>query len=259
MQFLVRHVQDGLHHGVVAGVVLQGQDVLGGDVLGGQDAVVGQLFTPEAHHHDLAAEVRVPDDVGDGPDGDVRQRRVDGHPAAVGVGDRHHPVHIGVLGQQLPLDPLHRHLQHTGGALDGGDDAQKVPGAGGSGLVAVAHPGGAGGFRQPFGRDDVGPPGHIGQGRAFGQVEHVLVDPAAGRNVPLGIAQHHPVPDDLAPGGDLPQRDLVRLGDGLPGDDAAFQRDAGGQVVHRHGYVVHVLDADDLGGLICHCCNTPLN
>ena len=35
LQLAVGHVQDGLHHGVVAGVILQGQNVFGGDVLGG--------------------------------------------------------------------------------------------------------------------------------------------------------------------------------------------------------------------------------
>ena len=179
---------------------------------------------------------------GDGPDGDGGQRRVDGHPAAVGVGDGHHPVHVGVFGQQLPFNPLHRHPHDAGGALDGGDDAQQVPGAGGAGLGAVTQPGGAGGAGQLLRRFEVGAPGQVGQGRALGQFEHMLVDPAAGRDVVFGVAQHHPVADDLAPGGDVVQGDLVRLGDGLSGDDAAFQRDAGGQVVHRHRHIVAVFD-----------------
>ena len=251
LQLAVGHVQDGLHHGVVAGVILQGQDVFGGDVLGGQHPVVGQLFAPEAHHHDLAPKVGVPDQVAHRTDGQIRQRRVDGDPAAVGMGDGHHAVHVGVFRQQLFFDPLHRHFQHAGGALDGGDDPQQVAGAGGAHLVAVAQPGGAGGGGQFLRRLDAGAPGHIGQGRAFGQVEHMLVDPAAGGNICLGIAQHHPVADDLAAGGDVPQGDLVGLGDGVPGDEAALQFGTGGQIVHRDGDVVMVVDLN--GQAFRHC------
>ena len=147
-QLLLRHSQQGVHHGVVAGVVLEGEGVFRGDVLRGQHHVVGELLTAQTHHHQLPAEVGVSDEVGHRPDGDVGLPGLDGHAAAVGVVHRHHAVHVGVLGQQLALDALHRHVDHAGGALDGGDDAQQVAGASGAGLVVVTQPGGPGRFGQ---------------------------------------------------------------------------------------------------------------
>ena len=224
--------------------VLQGQAVFGGDVLRGQHPVIGQLFAAQTHHHDLTAEVGVADDVGDGPDGNVGQRGIDGHAAAIGVGDGHHTVHVGVLGQQFLFDPLHGHLDHTGGALHGGHDAQQVAGTGRADFVAVAHPGRAGRGGQLVRGLDAGAPGHIGQSRALGQVQHMFVDPAAGRDIVLCVAQNYAVAEDLAAGRDIHQCDLVGLGNLLPGDDAAFQRGACGQVVDSDHDIVLILDLD---------------
>ena len=243
-QLPLGHLHQGLHHGVVAPVVLEGEGVLRGDVLRGEHHVVGELFTAQAHHHQFAAEVGVADEVGDRPDGDVGLPGLNGHAAAVGVVHCHHAVHIGVLGQQLPLDALHRHVDHTGGALDGGDNAQQVAGAGGAGFVAVAHPGSAGRIGQLFHGDEAGPVGHVVQAGGLRQVQHVLVDPGPNGDGSLGVAQHHAVADHLAPLGDVSQGDLVGLGDVLPGDDAGHDPGAAGDVVDRDGYVVRVLDLD---------------
>lgn len=228
LQLFVGHIEDGLHHGIVSGVILQSQDVFGGDVLRRQDTVIGQLFAAQTHDHDLAAEIGVADQVGDGPDGHFGLRRVDGHTAAVRVGDGDHTVHMGILGQQLLPDPLHGHLQDTGSALDGGHDAQQVAGSGGADLVAVAHPCGALRHRQRFHGFQVGAVGQVVQLGAFGQIEHELVDPASGRDLLFGVAQHDTVADDLAAFGDIGQRDLVRLRDRLPGFQAGQELRLGG-------------------------------
>ena len=257
LQLFVGHIQNGLHHGVVALPVLQGQAVFGGDVLGRQHPVVGQLFAAQTHHHDLSAEIGVADDVGDGPDGRFGLRRIDGHAAAVGVGHRHHAVHVGVVGQQLFFDALHRHLHHARRALHGGHDAQKIPRARRAAGVAVAHPGGAGRGGQLLRRFKVGAPGHIVQRGAFGQVQHVLVDPASRRDGVFGVAQHHAVAHDRAAGGDVPQGDLVGLGNGVAGSDAAFDHRAGGQVMHRHRHVVLLFDLN--GQTFSHDCSLLLS
>ena len=190
------------------------------------------------------------DHIGDGTDGDVCQRSVDGNAAAIGMSDGNHAVHIGVLGQQLLFDALHCHLHHACSALHSGDDTQQIAGAGRTYLVAVAHPSSPGRGRQLVRGLDVGAPGHIGQCRAFRQVQHMLVDPAAGGDVVLCIAQHHAVADDLAAGGDIHQCDLVCLGDGIPGNHAALGLCACGQVVDGNHHIVVVFDLD--GQTFCH-------
>ena len=199
----------------MTGPVLQGQDIFRGDVLRRKHPVVGQLFTAKAHHHNLSAKVGVANHIGNGTDGNVGQGRVDGHAAAVGVGYRHHAVHIGIFGQQLFFDALHGNLQHTSGALHGGDNSQQIPGTGGADLVSVAHPCGTWRHGQLFRGDEVGAERQIFHGGAFRQLQHMLVDPAARRNGLFGEAKGHAVTDDLAARGNISQCDLMGLGNRL--------------------------------------------
>ena len=169
---------------------------------------------------------------------------LDGHAAAVGVVRHHHAVHVGVLGQQLFPDALHRHVDHAGGALDGGNDAQQVAGTRRAVGIAVAQPGGAGRIGQLLRGNEVGAVGHVLQPRGLGQLQHVLVDPGPHGDGVLGIAEDHPVADDLSPLGDVGQGELMGLGDVLPGGHAGHHLGARGDVLHGNGHVVLALDLD---------------
>ena len=64
---------------------------------GRQQPVGLQLLAAQAHHHHLAAEVRVQRDVPQRADGDDRVGRVDGHAAAVAVLEADDVVHVRVI------------------------------------------------------------------------------------------------------------------------------------------------------------------
>ena len=244
LQFSVSHFQNGVHHGIMARPVLERQDVLRCNVLGRKHPVVGQLLAAKAHHHDLTAEVGVTDQIGDGTDGNGGHGCIDGNTAAIGMGNGHHTVHIGILGEQFLFDPFHRHLQHTGGTLDGGHDAQQIPGTGRTDLILIAHPGGSGRLGEFFHGDQVGSVGQVLYGRAFGQIQHMLIDPASRRNSTLGIAQRHTVADNIRTGRNIHQRDLMGLGDRLPGLQAGEDLRAGFQVVNCHSNIIDFIDFD---------------
>ena len=91
-----------------------------------QQALGLQLLAAQAHHHHLAAEVRVQADVAQRADRDLGAGRVDGHAAAVGVFEADHVVDVRELRQQLGLDALHREVEHAGHALHRGRDRQDV-------------------------------------------------------------------------------------------------------------------------------------
>ena len=228
----------------MAVAVLEGQAVVRIDFFRFQQPVIGELFTTQADEHDFPAEIGVPDQVPDRSDGDLGHGSVDGHPAAIGMVHRHHIIHMGILGQQFPADPVHCHIHHPGGTLDGGHHPQQVPGACRTLFVPVAPPGGLDRIRQFFRRNDVGGIGQIMEGRTFRQVQHVFVDPAALGDGVLGIAQDHPVADDLSPFGNILQGDFVGLGNGLEGNHSRQYFRAHRQVMDGNGHIVLVLDLD---------------
>ena len=83
-----------------------------------RDEAVGlQLFAAQAHHQQLAAEVRVLADVAQGALRNLGARRVDGDAAAVGVLQRHHVIHVGKQRQQFGLGQCQADAMVLGVAL----------------------------------------------------------------------------------------------------------------------------------------------
>ena len=109
-----------------------------GKLPGRQQAVGLQLLAAQAHHHHLAAEVRVERDVAQRADRDLGAGGVDGHAAAIGVLQADDVVDVRVQRQQLGLDARHRDGDDPGHALHGRRDRQDVARADGAVGVAVA-------------------------------------------------------------------------------------------------------------------------
>ena len=228
----------------MAVAVLESQAVVRIDFFRFQQPVIGKFFAAQSDDHDLPAEIGMADQVPDRPDGNLGHGSIDGHPAAVGMVHRHHIIHMGIFGQQFPADPVHCHIHHPGGTLDGGHDPQKVPCPCRAFFVPVAPPGGPYRIRQFFRRHDVGGIGQIMESRAFRQIQHMFVDPASLGDIIPGIAQDHPVPDDLSPFGNVRQGDFMGLRNGLEGNHARQHFRAHRQVMDGNGHIVFLFDPD---------------
>ena len=72
----------------------------------------------------------------------------------------------------------------------------------------------------------------------------MLVDPGAGGDVRLRVAQNHAVADDLAPRGNGGRGDFVGLGDRLQGFQTRLDFHTGLRVVDGDGYIVFFADFD---------------
>ena len=97
-----------------------------------------EFLAAQADHHHLISKVRVEGDIAQRADRDLCARRIDGHPAAVGVLQADHVVYLRVFGQQLGLDALHREAGDAGHALHGLGDRQDVARADRAVGIAVA-------------------------------------------------------------------------------------------------------------------------
>ena len=168
-----------------------------------------QLLTTQADHHDFTAKIGVEADVAQRAYRDFGARRVDGDTTAIAVLKPDHAVHIRIERQQLALDALHRHLEHTRHALHGGSDGQKVAGAHRTIGVHKALEGVAL-DRRPLGRW----PCRHGQALQLARsrnVQQPLMHPAARGNRFTCVTHRHVVAQHGLPGRDVAQRQLVAL------------------------------------------------
>jgi hypothetical protein len=178
-----------------------------------------QLLAAEAHDHHLAAEVRVEADVAQRADGNGRARSVDRDAAAVGVLQRDDVVDVREARQQLLPDAPHREVHDARHALHGRRDREHVARAHGAVGVAVSLErvaverlaGGRGARRERQVVERAG--GRGGQ--------HPLVHPPSRGDVDTRESDGDAVADDGFTGGDVAQRDLVRLRHGLGRHHAA--------------------------------------
>ena len=180
-----------------------------------------QLLAAEAHHHHLAAEVRIAADVAQRPDRDRGVGRVDGDAAAVGVLETDHVVDVRIVRQQLGLDALDRELDDAGDALHRRRDGQDVARADRAVGVAEALE------REAVERRRRGRL-HRRDRQAFERarrrhVQQPLVHPAAGGDRLLRVADGDAVADDRLALADVGQRHLVPL------RHAFAQRQTGGE------------------------------
>ncbi|MPM77574.1 hypothetical protein SDC9_124580 [bioreactor metagenome] len=252
-QMLLGLAHDGVDHGHKAhmGLVLQTDHVQfrftlvdDGKAARRQQALGLQLFTAQADHHDLAAEVRVAADIAQRALRDLGTHGIDGHAAAIAVLQAHHVVHMGVAGQQLGLDAAHGKVEHPGHALHRGGDGQDVARAHGAVRIAVTLEGIAC-QRLQRGRLDGGD-GQALQRASLGHLQQALVYPAAGGNGLERIADDHVVAPHLAALGNVHQRHLVRLRHLVEQREAGRQHGARRQpaVVGNNGHVVGRMHAD---------------
>jgi hypothetical protein len=248
---------DGIHHRHEADVrvVLQPHHVerrLGcfaalvyhRDGAGRQQPFGLKLLAAQAHHHHLAAEVRVEADVAQCADRDLRVGRIDRHAAAVAVLQRNHVVDVRVTRQQLLADAVHRELGDTGHALHGLRDGQDVAGAHAAIGVAVALEGVA--LQRRLRRCPGGGHRQVGQAGRVGHGQQAFMDPAAGGNVLQRAADDHVVAPHLGTGRKVHQRHLVALGNALAQGEAVGEAGArlDAAVVGHDGDVVRLVHAD---------------
>lgn len=143
------------------------------------------------------------------------------------------------------LDAVERHVHDALDALPGGLDGEDVTRATKAAVgVLVAVPRGDRGVGQVLHRDDVGAVLHLVERRCHGQVNHVLVDPAALGDVLERVAEHHAEVNHVGTLGDVGEGDLVRLRYLSHGDDAVERLGAGLEVAYRDGDVVLGFDLD---------------
>ncbi|MCY1417904.1 hypothetical protein D9M71_334500 [compost metagenome] len=197
-----------------------------------------QLFAAQADNQCLAAQVGVARQVAHGADRDVGVACVDGHAAAIAVGNGHHVIDVGVLGQQLAANALDRMVQHAGHALHGGGDAEDVAGADGAVGIAIAFEGIAFKRRQGLGY-------RVGHGQAVkrwrrGHFQLGFLDPTALHQVLLGVADNLAITDNLGALGNVDQGHLMALRDAFNhrqaiGEATAFCH---ALVVHHHHDIV---------------------
>ena len=211
---------------------------------GRQQTLGLQLFATQADDHHLAAEVGVQADVAQCADRDLGTRCVDGHTAAVGVLQRHHIVHVRVLGQQLGLDALHGEVGDPGHTLHGLGDGQDVAGADRTVGIAVTLEGVA--LQRGLHLGLHGGDGQVLQPACIGHVQQALVHPAARRNGLHGVTNGNAVTQHRAVGGQVDQRHLVALRHLVAQHQAAGQHRASGQttVVGNDGDVVAHMHTD---------------
>ena len=243
LKLLLRHFQNGIHHVLVSLMLLQDNDIFRGIQLRPPlaEALRCELLTAQSHQHEHAAEIRMHGDVPDDALGHLGLRGIDGHAAAVLMIHSDDVIHIGILGQNLVLDALDGHIQHTGHALHGGIDAENVPGAAVAAVrVPVAEPGGALGLRQI--RHDIRAKFHGIQIRCRCHHQVFLVDPAALRHVLTGGAQNHAVADDLGALRAVRQRNLMGLGDVTDRYNAGEHLCALRNIMDGNGNIVLLID-----------------
>ena len=217
-----------------------------------QQAFRLQLLAAQADHHHLATEVRVQADIAQRADRNDRVGCVDGHAAAIGVRERHHVVHVRVLGQQLGLDALHGKVGHTGHTLHGLRDGQDVARADRAVQVAVTLEGVAL-QRLLHGRLDGGDR-QSDEFARLGHLQQALVHPGAARQVFQRVADGHVVAAHGPARRDVNQRHLVRLGHLVDQGQAIGKHRASRQaaVVGHDGHVVGLVHGDVERGLGCH-------
>ena len=144
---LVQHFQAGFHPfhddgdiGAEAFMVLHPHGVT--PTLG--EPFGHQLLAAQANHQHFAAEIGIARQALQGADRHHRLRRVDGHAAAIGMGQHHDVIYVGIFGQQLGLDALQGIFHRAGHALHRGGNGQDVLGSHSAVGVAVAFKGIAG-------------------------------------------------------------------------------------------------------------------
>ncbi len=205
------------------------------------EALRRELLTAQTHQHEDAAEIRMHGDVPNDALGHLGLRGINGHATAVLMVHRDDVVHIGVLGQNLILDALDGHVQHTGHTLHGGVDTEDIPGAAVTAVgIAVAQPGGALGLRQI--RHDVRAKLHGIEIRCRCHYEIFLVDPAAPGHILIGGAQNHAVTHYLGALRTVHQRDLMRLGNVTNGHNAGEHLGALRNIMDGNGNIVLLID-----------------
>ncbi|MNH04406.1 hypothetical protein D3C79_637000 [compost metagenome] len=150
-----------------------------------------EFFTAQADDQRLATEVGVARQVAHGADRNIGIAGVDRHAAAVAVGDGHHVVDVGVLGQQLAADALDCVFEHAGDALHRGGDAEDIARADGAVGVAIAFEGETLQWWQGIGHRVAARQAVQLGGRRHGQL--AFLDPAALAQVFQGVADDLPV------------------------------------------------------------------
>ena len=206
-----------------------------------------QLFTAEADDQRLATQVGVARQVAHGADRNVGIAGVDGHATAITMGDGHHVIDVGVLGQQFAANALDRMLQHAGHALHGGGDTKDVAGADGAVGVAVAFEREAFERRQRL-RDSVAARQAVQLGRGrHGQL--AFLHPAALAQVFQRVADDLPVAAHGLALGDGHGGHLVALRHAFDKGQAVGKAGAFAQaaVVDHHHDVIVVVQADVAG------------
>jgi hypothetical protein len=177
-------------------------------------------------------------------DRDHRVGGVDRYAAAVRVLEPDHVVDVRIAGQQLVADAAHRDVEHAGYALHGRRDRQDIARADRPVGVAVALEREALDWRRG-GRTMRGhrQAPQLARGRHFDQS---LVHPAARGDRFERVADRHAVAHDGRAGGQVDERNLVRLRHLVEQPDATRQQGAGRQaaVVADDRDVVAVAHAD---------------
>ena len=206
--------------------------------IAGEQARGLQFLAPQADHQRLSRQVGVQPDVLQGADGHGGAGRIDGHAAAVGVGDGDHAIHVGEARQDLGADALRGVLHGGRDALHRGGEAEDVLGAGAAIGVAVALEGVAVERRQR-GRDGGGQ-GERVERRRGGHVEQFLAHPTAGGDGAVGDADGLAVTQHRFAGFQVVQGDLVRLRNALARHESIGQERAGRRAfgVHQDGDIV---------------------
>ena len=242
LQLLFRHRADGIHHGLIALIVLKDDNI----VLVVQlrppltEAVDGELLTAETHQHEDTTEIRMGCDVTDDLLRNVGIRCIDGDTAAVWMIDRNDIVYVRILRQDLPLDALDGNIEHTRDTLHGRVDTEDVSRAGVTTVrITIAHPGCSLRLREIG--TDVRRKLHLIEIRCRCHDEVLLIDPAADRDILCGRAEYDAVTKYFGSLRKCLQRDLMRLWDVFHGDHAR----------HNFRALRHIMDGD--GDIITLC------
>ena len=243
LQLLFRHRADGIHHGLIALIVLKDDNI----VLVVQlrppltEAVDGELLTAETHQHEDTTEIRMGCDVTDDLLRNVGIRCIDGDTAAVWMIDRNDIVYVRILRQDLPLDALDGNIEHTRDTLHGRVDTEDVSRAGVTTVrITIAHPGCSLRLREIG--TDVRRKLHLIEIRCRCHDEVLLIDPATDRDILCGRAEYHAIAQNLRALRKCLQRDLMRLRDVFDGNDARHHFRALRHIMDGNGDIITLSD-----------------